>query len=75
MAPTSPDGVDLDRLRPFFAEHVAGADDAPLTATLIAGGRSNLTYSITDGTTTGCCAGRRSATCCPPRTTWAASTA
>lgn len=52
MTTDTPDGVDLDRLRPFFAEHVAGAHDAPLAATLIAGGRSNLTYSITDGSTT-----------------------
>jgi len=47
-----PDGVDLARLQPFFAQHVAGARDAPLTATLIAGGRSNLTYSVTDGSST-----------------------
>lgn len=47
-----PDGVDLERLRPFFAGHVVGATGAPLTATLIAGGRSNLTYSVTDGTST-----------------------
>ncbi len=52
MATTTPDGVDLDRLRRYFAEHVTGAADAPLAATLIAGGRSNLTYSVTDGTTT-----------------------
>ena len=52
MTTDNPDGVDLDRLRPYFAEHVAGAHDAPLSATLIAGGRSNLTYSITDGVTT-----------------------
>ena len=45
-----PDGVDLARLQPFFAQHVAGTTSAPLTATLIAGGRSNLTYSVTDGT-------------------------
>jgi len=46
----APEGVDLDRLRPFFAEHVAGASaDRELTAELIAGGRSNLTYGITDG--------------------------
>ena len=49
---TSPDGVDLDRLQPFFVEHVEGASGAPLEATLIAGGRSNLTYSVTDGTST-----------------------
>ena len=52
MGTTSPDGVDLERLRPYFAAHVEGAHDAPLTATLIAGGRSNLTYSVSDGTQT-----------------------
>ncbi|MGH9049917.1 MAG: phosphotransferase family protein [Acidimicrobiia bacterium] len=46
----APEGVDLDRLRAFFAEHVPGASaDRKLTAELIAGGRSNLTYGITDG--------------------------
>jgi aminoglycoside phosphotransferase (APT) family kinase protein len=45
-----PEGVDLDRLRAWFAEHVDGAGDAPLHAELIAGGRSNLTYVIGDGT-------------------------
>jgi aminoglycoside phosphotransferase (APT) family kinase protein len=44
-----PEGVDLDRLRPWFAAHVAGARDAPLHAELIAGGRSNLTYVVDDG--------------------------
>jgi aminoglycoside phosphotransferase (APT) family kinase protein len=52
MGTTTPDGVDLERLRPFLAGHVDGARDAPLTATLIAGGRSNLTYSVSDGTRT-----------------------
>ncbi|HEX4778951.1 MAG TPA: phosphotransferase family protein [Acidimicrobiia bacterium] len=42
-------GVDLERLRPYFAQHVEGAGDAPLHAELIAGGRSNLTYAIGDG--------------------------
>jgi aminoglycoside phosphotransferase (APT) family kinase protein len=45
-------GVDLDRLRPYFAEHVPLAGDKPLTAELIAGGRSNLTYAISNGTST-----------------------
>jgi aminoglycoside phosphotransferase (APT) family kinase protein len=49
-APT-PDGVDLDRLGPWFAANVPGATGAALTATLIAGGRSNLTYTVSDGTT------------------------
>jgi len=52
MTTDTPDGVDLERLRAYFVDHVDGAHDAPLTATLIAGGRSNLTYSITDGTST-----------------------
>ncbi len=45
----SPPGVDLDTLRRYFADHVDGAGDRPLTAELIAGGRSNLTYRISDG--------------------------
>ena len=47
----TPDGVDLDRLGPWFASRVPTYAGAPLTATLIAGGRSNLTYIVTDGTT------------------------
>src|SRR4051794_21518019 len=49
MAETPP-GVDLDRLRPWFAAHVDGAGDNPLHASLIAGGRSNLTYVVGDDT-------------------------
>ncbi len=44
-----PDGVDLERLAPWFATKVDGATGAPLHAELIAGGRSNLTYVIDDG--------------------------
>jgi aminoglycoside phosphotransferase (APT) family kinase protein len=44
-----PEGVDLESLRRYFADHVAGADGRALSAELIAGGRSNLTYGITDG--------------------------
>jgi aminoglycoside phosphotransferase (APT) family kinase protein len=43
------EGVDLERLRSWFAEHVDGASDRPLHAELIAGGRSNLTYAVDDG--------------------------
>jgi aminoglycoside phosphotransferase (APT) family kinase protein len=44
------EGVDLERLRPWFTEHVAALGDAdPLDATLIAGGRSNLTYRLAAG--------------------------
>jgi aminoglycoside phosphotransferase (APT) family kinase protein len=45
-----PPGVDLERLRPWFAENVADGSGGALTATLISGGRSNLTYAIGDGT-------------------------
>jgi aminoglycoside phosphotransferase (APT) family kinase protein len=44
-----PEGVDLDSLRAYFAAHVAGAGDRPLSAELLAGGRSNLTYGLSDG--------------------------
>ena len=49
-APDIPDGVDLAALRPWFAANVAGAGDAPLHAELISGGRSNLTYGVSDST-------------------------
>jgi len=41
-------GLDLDRLGAWFAAHVPGARPA-LTATLVAGGKSNLTYVVSDG--------------------------
>ncbi len=40
-------GVDLERLLPWFREHVAPADT--LRATVVGHGRSNLTYRIDDG--------------------------
>ena len=43
QTPAAPPGVDLRRLRAFLGS--AG----PLRAELIAGGRSNLTYVVTDG--------------------------
>ena len=43
MTTGGPEGVDLESLRGFFADHVAGADGRALSAELIAGGRSNLT--------------------------------
>ncbi|GAA2548406.1 phosphotransferase family protein [Winogradskya consettensis] len=39
----SPRGLDLDRLRDYLGT-------GELTATMFAGGRSNLTYAVTDGT-------------------------
>ncbi len=44
----TPPGVDLERLRPWFGAHVEGATGGELHASLISGGRSNLTYSIGD---------------------------
>ena len=46
--PTAPPGLDLDRLTAWFADEGPGAA-GPLTASLIAGGKSNLTYVVTDG--------------------------
>ena len=46
---TTPEGLDLDALRSWLAANVAEAGDAPLTASLIAGGRSNLTYFVGNG--------------------------
>jgi aminoglycoside phosphotransferase (APT) family kinase protein len=39
----NPRGLDLDRLRAYL-------ESGPLTATMFRGGRSNLTYAVTDGT-------------------------
>jgi aminoglycoside phosphotransferase (APT) family kinase protein len=41
-------GIDPDGVAAWWGEHVAGAD-GPLRFDLIAGGRSNLTYRVTDG--------------------------
>ncbi|MFI9387368.1 phosphotransferase family protein [Kutzneria sp. NPDC052558] len=43
--------LDVDRLRPWLAEHVPGLDAATATAREITGGRSNLTVEIADGVT------------------------
>jgi aminoglycoside phosphotransferase (APT) family kinase protein len=44
--PQSVPGLDLDRLGAWFADHVAGAG-SDLSAELITGGKSNLTYRVT----------------------------
>lgn len=41
-------GLDLDKLGAWFAEHVRGAGST-LSADVIAGGKSNLTYVVSDG--------------------------
>ncbi len=48
MTEPAPDGVDLERLAPFFAERIEHASGGPLHAELISGGRSNLTYIVGD---------------------------
>ena len=45
-----PPGVDLERLRPWFGAHVDGATGGELHASLLSGGRSNLTYAVGDAT-------------------------
>jgi aminoglycoside phosphotransferase (APT) family kinase protein len=46
----SPPGLDLERAAPFLADATGGAPAGPLTATVISGGRSNLTYLVSAGT-------------------------
>ena len=42
-------GLDLDSFRTFFDDACPGQVAGPLTASLVAGGKSNLTYIVTDG--------------------------
>ena len=44
-----PPGLDLTRFETFFESVRPGAVTAPLRAEVIAGGKSNLTYEVTDG--------------------------
>jgi aminoglycoside phosphotransferase (APT) family kinase protein len=44
-----PPGLDLARFRAFFEGARPGAIDGPLRGQLVAGGKSNLTYEVTDG--------------------------
>ena len=69
-------GLDLPRFAAWFDGACPGQIGGPLSGRLLAGGRSNLTYEVSDGDArAGWCAARRSGTCSPPRTTWGASTA
>jgi aminoglycoside phosphotransferase (APT) family kinase protein len=54
------EGIDVERVGKWFIENIAGIEP-PLRFELIAGGRSNLTYRVTDD------AGRRLALRRPPR--------
>ncbi|MFD4952760.1 phosphotransferase family protein [Streptomyces sp. NPDC058451] len=49
MSPDHPPGLDLDRLRGLLDRERPGLARGPLTGRLIEGGRSNLTYGVTDG--------------------------
>ena len=42
-------GLDLDRFAEYFSAARPGSVQGPLTARVIAGGKSNLTYEVTDG--------------------------
>lgn len=50
MSPDHPPGLDLDRLRGLLDRERPGLVNGPLTGRLIEGGRSNLTYAVSDGT-------------------------
>jgi aminoglycoside phosphotransferase (APT) family kinase protein len=50
MSPDHPPGLDLDRLRSLLERERPGLVHGPLTGRLIEGGRSNLTYALSDGT-------------------------
>jgi aminoglycoside phosphotransferase (APT) family kinase protein len=49
MSPDHPPGLDLDRLRGLLDTERPGLVTGPLTGRLIEGGRSNLTYAVSDG--------------------------
>ena len=70
----APEGIHQDQVTEWMVAHIAEISP-PLTFTLIAGGRSNLTFRVEDAAGgPGRCAVRPCTTCCPPRTTWRAST-
>ena len=45
----SPQGLDLDRLRVFLETECPGLVTGPLSAEVIPGGKSNITYRVSDG--------------------------
>ncbi|MEV6885568.1 phosphotransferase family protein [Streptomyces sp. NPDC051135] len=48
MSPDHPPGLDLDRLRVLLDRERPGLVTGPLSGRLIEGGRSNLTYAVSD---------------------------
>lgn len=47
----SPDGLDLEALRTWLDRETPGLVSGPLSAEMITGGKSNLTYVVGDGST------------------------
>ncbi|RKN65598.1 phosphotransferase family protein [Streptomyces klenkii] len=50
MSKGNPPGLDPERLRAYLERELPGLVQGPLVAELIEGGRSNLTYAVSDGT-------------------------
>lgn len=50
MTTSQPEGLDLDVLADWLARESPDLVSGPLSAELITGGKSNLTYAVTDGT-------------------------
>ncbi|MBR7678386.1 phosphotransferase, partial [Streptomyces daliensis] len=50
MSKENPPGLDLGRLGEHLERERPGLVNGPLTAEVVQGGRSNLTYRVTDGT-------------------------
>lgn len=73
-APDDPRGLDLERLRGHLDTARPGLVAGALSGRLIEGGRSNLTYAVTDGSARWVVRRPRSATSWPRRTTCGAST-
>jgi aminoglycoside phosphotransferase (APT) family kinase protein len=49
VSPENPPGLELTRLRAYLDEQVPGLAQGPLSAEMVEGGRSNLTYVVSDG--------------------------
>lgn len=50
MSKGNPPGLDPERLRAYLERELPGLVQGPLVGELIEGGRSNLTYAVSDGT-------------------------
>jgi aminoglycoside phosphotransferase (APT) family kinase protein len=72
-ATLTPAGLNAESVTRWLSANVAGSV-APFHFELIAGGHSNLTFSVTDSAIATCYADRRSAMLLPALTTWVANT-